>query len=209
MNILVIKANNRPANEAVSSKMYETFMESLKKSSSTHIQTYDLFKEDMPYLGQELFDSLGKLQSGGQLTEEEQRLMSAKQKAMDAVEKADVLVFAFPLWNLTIPARLHTFIDYIYSVGFTFKYDQNGQMLQLLNDKKVIFLNARGGNFSAPEMATSEHAVNYMYHVFHNIFGMEVIDQVIIEGHNAMPEKRDEIIADGLEEVKQVAAQFH
>ena len=37
-----------------------------------------------------------------------------------------------------------------------------------------------------PEMATSEHAVNYMYHVFHNIFGMEVIDQVIIEGHNAM-----------------------
>ena len=27
MNVLVIKANNRPASEAVSSKMYETFME--------------------------------------------------------------------------------------------------------------------------------------------------------------------------------------
>ena len=30
MNVLVIKANNRPASEAVSSKMYETFMEQLK-----------------------------------------------------------------------------------------------------------------------------------------------------------------------------------
>ncbi len=30
MNILVVKANNRPASEAVSSKMYETFMNNIE-----------------------------------------------------------------------------------------------------------------------------------------------------------------------------------
>ena len=31
MNVLVVKANNRPAAEAISSKMYETFMEGVKE----------------------------------------------------------------------------------------------------------------------------------------------------------------------------------
>ncbi|MGM9955320.1 MAG: FMN-dependent NADH-azoreductase, partial [Peribacillus sp.] len=30
MNVLVVKANNRPATEGISSKMYETFMASLE-----------------------------------------------------------------------------------------------------------------------------------------------------------------------------------
>ena len=47
MNALVVKANNRPASEAVSSKMYETFMENLEGANVT---TFDVFAEDMPYL---------------------------------------------------------------------------------------------------------------------------------------------------------------
>ena len=52
MNILVVKANNLPASEAVSSKMYETFIENLE---GVNVTTYDVFAEDMPYL-QNLFD---------------------------------------------------------------------------------------------------------------------------------------------------------
>ncbi len=47
-----------------------------------------------------------------------------------------------------------------------------------------------------------EMAVNYMRNVFGGVFGMQIIDEVIIEGHNAMPDKAQEIIAAGLEEVK-------
>lgn len=35
MNVLVVKANNRPASEAVSSKMYETFMENVESVNVT------------------------------------------------------------------------------------------------------------------------------------------------------------------------------
>ncbi|MDR0267436.1 FMN-dependent NADH-azoreductase [Paenibacillus sp.] len=204
-NVLVVKANNRPAAEAISSRMYETFMESVKGAENLNITTYDVFAEDMPYFGQDLFNAFGKMQNGAELTDVESRIVAAKQKAMDALSAADVVVFAFPLWNLTIPAKLQTFIDYVYAAGFAFKFDSEGNMQQLMTDKKAIFLNARGGYYSAPEAAPMEMAVSYMRNVFGGVFGMEIIGEVVIEGHNASPDKANEIIEAGLNQVKEVA----
>lgn len=202
MNILVVKANNRPASEAVSSKMYETFMNTIE---GVNVTTYDIFAEDMPYLGQDLFNAFGKLQSGEEMTDVEQRILAAKQKAMDAVTAADVVVFAFPLWNLTIPAKLQTFIDYVYQAGFAFKYDENGQLVSLMTDKKAVILNARGGIYSTPETAPMEMSANYIKTVVGGIFGMEITHEVIIEGHAAAPDKAETIIAEGLAKVEEVA----
>ncbi len=205
MNVLVVKANNRPASEAVSSKMYETFMENLE---GVNVTTYDVFEEDMPYFGQELFNAFGKVQSGEEMTDIEQRLLAAKQKAMDALTAADVVVFAFPLWNLTIPAKLQTFIDYTYQAGYTFKYDENGNAVQLMTDKKFIVLNARGGIYSTPEASPMEMSANYIKNVAGGVYGMQLINEVIIEGHAAAPDQAEAIIAEGLEKVKAVAKEL-
>jgi len=205
MNLLVVKANNRPASEGVSSKMYETFMESITDAKNLNVTVYDVFAEDMPYFGQELFNAFGKLQSGEELSELEGRLLTAKQKAKDVFSAADVVVFAFPLWNLTIPAKLHTFIDYIDEAGYTFSYGPDGSPVYLMPEKKVILFNARGGYYSAPEMQKMEHAVNYMRSIFAGMFGMEVMDEVIIEGHNARRDQAEEIIENGLRKVAKTA----
>lgn len=205
MNVLVVKANNRPASEAVSSKMYETFIGNLE---GVNVTTYDVFAEDMPYFGQDLFTAFGKLQSGEAMTDVEQRILAAKQKAMDALSAADLVVFAFPLWNLTIPAKLQTFIDYVYAAGFTFKYDESGQLVSLMTDKKAVILTARGGVYSSPEAAPMEMAATYIKNVVSGVFGMEIVDEVIIEGHNAMPAQAEAIIAEGLEKVAKVAKSF-
>ncbi|SNZ15667.1 FMN-dependent NADH-azoreductase [Terribacillus aidingensis] len=208
MNVLVVKANNRPASEAISSKMYETFMQELEGAENLSVTTYDVFAEDTPYFGQELFDAFGKVQNGAELNDTEQRLLAAKQKAMDLVTAADVVVFAFPLWNLTIPAKLQTFIDYVFAAGFAFKYSAEGSLIPLMTDKKVIFLNARGGVYSLPEAAPMEMSLNYMRNVFGGVFGMEIIDEVVIEGHNASPDRAAQIIEDGLGQVKEAAARL-
>ncbi|AHN23534.1 FMN-dependent NADH-azoreductase [Lysinibacillus sphaericus] len=200
MNVLVVKANNRP--DGISTKMYDTFMENVQ---NVNVTTFDVFAEDMPYFGQDLFNAFGKVQNGEELSDIESRLLAAKQKAMDALTAADVVVFAFPLWNLTIPATLQTFIDYVYQAGFTFKYDENGQLVSLMTDKKAVILNARGGYYSAPEAQPMEMSVNYIKNVVGGVFGMEIIEEVIIEGHNASQDKAEEIIANGLEAVKKVA----
>lgn len=202
MNILVVKANNRPASEAVSSKMYETFMNNIE---GVNVTTYDVFAEDMPYLGQDLFNAFGKLESGEEMTDVEKRILAAKQKAMDAVTAADVVVFVFPLWNLTIPAKLQTFIDYVYQAGYSFKYDENGQLVPLLTDKKAVVLSARGGIYSTPESAPMEMAATYIKNVVGGVFGMEIMDEVIIEGHAAAPDQAENIVAEGQEKVKAVA----
>ena len=207
-NVLVVKANDRPATEGISSRMYEVFMEAVREEGKLNVSTYDVFEEDTPYFGQTLFDALGKSQTGEELTEEESRLLKAKQKAMDAFSGADIIVFVFPLWNLTIPAKLQTFIDYIYASGFTFKYDAEGNLVPLMPDKKIILLNARGGIYSTPEMNPMEMSVNYMRTVFGSLFGMEIVNEVIIEGHNAQPERALEIIEEGMEKVREAAREI-
>ncbi|MFC7063811.1 FMN-dependent NADH-azoreductase [Halobacillus seohaensis] len=204
MNVLVVKANNRP--DGISTRMYNTFLENIQDNKEVNVNTYDLFEEDTPYFGQDFFNALGKLQEGTALNDTEQRILDAKQKAKDVISAADVVVVAFPLWNFTIPAKLQTFIDYLAEAGFSFRYTAEGNLEPLLTDKRVILLNARGGNYSTPSMAPIEMSLNYMRNIFGGHFGMNIKDEVVIEGHAAAPDQAEEIIQAGLEKVSEVAS---
>lgn len=198
-NVLVVKANNRP--DGVSTKMYEAFVAEAK-AQNIEFSTFDVFEENLAYFGQELFNAFGKAQAGEELNEKEAASLASFNKSREALTAADVVVFAFPLWNLTIPAALQSFIDYTYGAGYSFKYDENGNLVSLMTDKKYIVLSARGGIYSSPEAAPSEMAVNYINNVIGGVYGMQKVDEVVIEGHNANPAKAEEIIAEGLEKVK-------
>lgn len=202
-NVLVVKANNRP--DGVSTKMYETFMAEVANVQGVNVTTFDVFEENMPYFGQELFNAFGKAQAGEELSVIEAGSLAAFTKSREVLTAADVVVFAFPLWNMTIPAALQSFIDYTYGAGYTFKYNEEGQLVSLMTDKKYIVLNARGGIYSSPEAAPSEMSVNYINAVIGGVYGMEKIDEVIIEGHASNPAGAEQIIADGLEKVKAAA----
>ncbi|MEK4626909.1 MAG: FMN-dependent NADH-azoreductase [Solibacillus sp.] len=202
-NVLVVKANNRP--DGVSTKMYETFMAEVAKVEGLNVSTFDVFEENLAYFGQELFNAFGKMQNGEALTDLEQASIESFNKSREALTAAEVVVFAFPLWNQTIPAALQSFIDYTYGAGYSFKYDENGQLVSLMTDKKYVVLNARGGIYSNPQMAPLEMAVNYINNVIGGVYGMEKVAEVVIEGHNANQTEAANIIAAGLEQVKDVA----
>lgn len=203
-NVLVVKANNRP--DGVSTKMYETFVAEAAKVEGLNVTTFDVFEENLPYFGQELFNAFGKAQAGEELSEIQAASLAAFNKSREVLTAADVVVFAFPLWNLTIPAALQSFIDYTYGAGYSFKYDENGNLVSLMPDKKYIVLSARGGIYSTSETAPMEMAATYINNVIGGVYGMQKIEEVIIEGHNANPAEAEAIIATGLEKV-QAAAQ--
>ncbi|MEO4054947.1 FMN-dependent NADH-azoreductase [Solibacillus sp. CAU 1738] len=203
-NVLVVKANNRP--DGVSTKMYETFVAEAAKIEGLNVTTFDVFEENLAYFGQDLFNAFGKAQAGEELNEVEAASLASFNKSREALTPADVVVFAFPLWNLTIPAALQSFIDYTYGAGYSFKYDENGNIVSLMTDKKYIVLSARGGIYSTPETAPMEMAATYINTVIGGVYGMQKVDEVIIEGHNADPANAEAIIAAGLEKV-QAAAQ--
>ncbi|MGE7759762.1 FMN-dependent NADH-azoreductase [Peribacillus sp. NPDC097895] len=205
--VLFVKANNRPANQAVSVKLYEAFLASYKESHPNDtVVELDLYKEELPYLGVDMINGTFKASRGLDLTVEEAKAVTVADKYLEQFLAADKVVFGFPLWNLTIPAVLHTYIDYLNRAGKTFKYTPEGPV-GLIGDKKIVLLNASGGVYSEGPKAEVEMAVKYVASMM-SFFGVKNIEKVVIEGHNQFPDKAEEIIAAGLEKAVKVASTF-
>lgn len=205
--VLFVKANNRPANQAVSVKLYEAFLASFKESHPDDtIIELDLYKEELPYVGVDMINGTFKDSRGLDLTEKEAQAVAIADKYLNQFLEADKVVFGFPLWNLTIPAVLHTYIDYLNRAGKTFKYTPEGPV-GLIQNKKIAILNARGGIYSEGPAAEMEMAVKYVESMM-GFFGAKDLEKVVIEGHNQLPNKAEEIIATGLEKASKVASTF-
>ncbi|MFP5110675.1 FMN-dependent NADH-azoreductase [Neobacillus sp. C211] len=205
--VLFVKANNRPADQAVSVKLYEAFLASYKEShpNDTVIEL-DLYNEELPYVGVDMINGTFKASRGLDLTTQEAKAVTVTDKYLDQFLAADKVVFGFPLWNLTIPAVLHTYIDYLNRAGKTFKYTLEGPV-GLIRNKKIALLNASGGVYSKGPAAKLEMAVKYVESMM-GFFGVKEIEKVVIEGHNQFPDKSAGIIAAGLEKAVRVASTF-
>lgn len=206
-SVLFVKANNRPADQAVSVKLYEAFLASYKESHPNDtVVELDLYKEELPYVGVDMINGTFKASRGLDLTAEEAKAVSVADKYLDQFLAADKVVFGFPLWNLTIPAVLHTYIDYLNRVGKTFKYTPEGPV-GLIGNKKIALLNASGGVYSEGPKAEMEMAVKFVANMM-SFFGGKDMEKVVIEGHSQFPDKAEEIIAAGLEKAIKVASTF-
>ncbi|MDC7767578.1 FMN-dependent NADH-azoreductase [Priestia megaterium] len=204
---LFIKANDRSASEAVSVKLYDTFLESYQQShQDEEIIELNLFQEELPYLGADMINGQFKLARGLEVTAAENKAAETANYYLEQFVEADKIVIAFPLWNFTVPAVLHTYFDYLNQAGKTFKYTPEGPV-GLLGDKKVMLLNARGGLYSEGPAADVEMAVKYVSSVL-QFFGIADVNSVIIEGHNQFPDRAQEIIESGLEQAAQAAKTF-
>jgi FMN-dependent NADH-azoreductase len=205
--VLFIKANSRPIEQAVSVKLYYSFLESYKETHpQDEIIELDLFKEDLPYYDTDKINGMFKLGRGMELTTEEKQATDIVNKYLNQFLSADKVVFAFPLWNFTVPAVLHTYIDYLCQAGKTFSYTAEGPV-GLLQEKKIALLNARGGVYSEGPAQSAEMAVNYVTNVL-NFWGVKDITAVIVEGHNQFPDKAEEIIEEGIRRSATTATQF-
>ncbi|MCP3763436.1 FMN-dependent NADH-azoreductase [Domibacillus sp. A3M-37] len=206
-NVLFVKANSRPAEQAVSVQLYNAFLETYRaENPSDNITELDLFAENLPYYDTDKINGMFKLARGMELTAEEKAATDLVTKYLNQFLEADKVVFAFPLWNFTIPAALHTYLDYLNQAGKTFSYTPEGPV-GLLKNKKVTLLNARGGVYSEGPMQSLEMAVNYVKAVM-AFWGVEDVQTIVIEGHNQFPDRSAEIVQAGLDTAKEAALTF-
>lgn len=203
--VLFIKANDRE--QAVSLQLYDMFLEVYRDSNpSDEITELDLFRAELPYFDNKMFSGLYKLAQGLDTSSEEQQAADTANYYLEQFMAADKVVFAFPLWNFTIPAQLLTYLSYLYQVGKVVKYTEHGAV-GLLSDKKAVLLNARGGVYSEGPALNSEMAVAYMAKVL-NAFGITSLEKVIVEGHNQFPERAEHIITAGVSKAAELAMRF-
>jgi len=202
--VLFVKANCRPIEQSVSVKLYHAFLDSYKETHpQDEIVELDLFKENLPYYDTDKINGMYKLANGYELTNEEKAATDLVNKYLDQFISADKVVIAFPLWNFTVPAVLHTYIDYLCQSGKTFRYSKEGP-IGLLSDKKVQLLHARGSVYPP---GSGEAAVSFLTGIL-SFWGVKDVNTVIVEGHNQFSDRAEQIIQEGLEKAASAANQF-
>lgn len=205
--VLFVKANNRPADQAVSVQLYEAFLNSYKTSHpQDEVVELDLFAENIPYYDAFVLGANFKASQGMEVSAEEQAAVDRVNKYLTQFLGADKVVIAFPLWNFAVPAVLHSYFDYLSQAGKTFKYTAEGPV-GLAGGKKVMLLHASGGVYSEGPGADIELAVRYVQTLL-GFWGITDVEKFIIEGHNAFPDRSQQIVADGLQNAATVAQNF-
>jgi FMN-dependent NADH-azoreductase len=204
-NVLFVKANNRE--ESISLKLYDAFLSEFRaKNPNDKITELDLFEAELPYYNGDTYSGIIKQSKGEELTTREQDAIAVANRYADQFLAADKVVFAFPLWNFTIPAQLLTYLSYLSQPRKTFTYTAQGSV-GLQGGKKVVLLNARGSVYSEGPLARMEMSVNYVKSML-GFWGITDIETVVIEGHMQFQDRAQQIIETGLAEAAEAASVF-
>jgi FMN-dependent NADH-azoreductase len=153
--VLYIKANTKPDDVSRTFQISNKFIEAYqKKHPEDEIITLDLYKEGIKLLtAQDVNDVFSPK------TEESRKHPILKYAYQFA--EADKYVIAEPMWNLSIPAILKAYIDYICVTGITFKYTETGPV-GLCTGKKAVHITSRGGVYSQGQGADYEMGDRYL-----------------------------------------------
>ena len=153
--VLYIKANARPEEVSRTYRISESFVKAYKKSHpDDEIITLDLYKEGISFLPQGELSDLHRPKPG------ERKDHHILKYAFQFLE-ADKYIIAAPMWNLSIPAILKAYIDYICVTGITFKYTAQGPV-GLCQGKKAVHIVSRGGQYAEGAGASFEMGDRYL-----------------------------------------------
>lgn len=157
--VLYIKANAKTDEDSRTYRIANSFInEYYKVHPEDEVITLDLYQEEIKFLPPEELSTLHAPISG------EGKDHPILKYAYQFIE-ADKYVIAEPLWNLSIPAILKAYIDYITIAGITFEYTGSGPV-GLCKDKKAVNITTRGGGYSEEPMASYEMGDRYLRTIF-------------------------------------------
>lgn len=198
MKVLYIKANPKRDEESETFKLANVFLNEYKaKNPQDEIIELDLYKENIKPLDSELLQEMFSKQDGEIL----------KQAKLFA--SCDKYIIAAPMWNLSFPAILKVYFDYIMYVGIAFKYTESGP-IGLLNDKprKLVHIVTRGGLYSEGPASEFEMGDRYIRTIF-NFIGIRDIKTLKLELTNVLSkEQLEEVSRTVYEEAKVFAKEF-
>ncbi|MBO3325303.1 FMN-dependent NADH-azoreductase [Clostridium perfringens] len=195
--VLYIKANIKNEGESRTFKVSDSFVEEYKKNNpEDEIITLDLYKENIDFLRA---DDLGKLFGP---KDEESKNNSILKYAYQFAD-ADKYIIAAPMWNLSFPAILKAYIDYVSVSGITFKYTAEGPV-GLLNNKKAVHIVSRGGGY---DNSPYEMGDRYLRTIL-GFFGIKDIETIGIDNLDVMGVNVEEKVEEGIEKAISLAKKF-
>jgi FMN-dependent NADH-azoreductase len=208
--VLYITAHPHDESQSYSMAVGKAFIDSYKENNpNDEVVHVDLYSENIPHIDADVFSGWGKLRSGqafDELSAEEKAKVSRLNELSDQFIAADKYVFVTPLWNFSFPPVMKAYLDSVAVAGKTFKYTEQGP-IGLLSGKKALHIQARGGVYSEGPAAQMEMGHRYIT-IMMSFFGINEVEGLFVEGHNAMPDKAQEIKENAIARAKDLGHTF-
>lgn len=126
----------------------------LESHPQFEVETLDLALDPLPHWGPEAIK--GFMAQDGERTPEGQAAVDLSEQLIRQVESAKVIVIGCPMYNMSMPTQLKSWIDHLTRAGRTFKFTGQGQYKGLIWNKKVFVILSRGGDYSAPPASSAD-----------------------------------------------------
>lgn len=198
--ILYIKANAKEEGQSRTFELSDSFIEEYRKQNpNDEIITLDLYKEKVAPLP---VGQLMELHVPSPETGKDHPIL----KYAFQFKEADKYVIAEPFWNLSIPAILKAYIDYITVIGITFHYTETDPV-GLCTGKKAVNFVTRGGNYSMEPAASYEMCDRYLRTLF-GFLGITDFTTISADGMDIIGADTQAILEKAKNDAKQLAKTF-
>ncbi|MDP4268218.1 MAG: NAD(P)H-dependent oxidoreductase [Bacteroidota bacterium] len=198
--VLYIKANARPDGISRTYRISDSFIKEYKKTHpADEIITLDLYKEGINFLPVGELSDLHRPKAGE--GKDHPILKYAFQFA-----EADKYVIAEPLWNLSIPAILKAYLDYITITDITFKYTEKGPV-GLCQGRKAVNITTRGGAYLEGPGSAFEMGDRYLRTLF-AFFGIRDFTTIAAEELDVIGADVEAIVGKAIKQAQEKAKDF-
>lgn len=195
MKVLCIISTPKPIEKSYGKKMIDAFLDEYKKNNPGDIvDILDLYENQYHALKNEDIE-MAINEGRGLMVDEANKFKSY-----------DKYIIGAPMWNLTIPAALKSYIDHIVTANVTFKYNKFGIPSGLLKNRSVFYIGTRGGYYPFP-VSLFAHDVSYIKFIL-KFIGIKKFKSFTLDGIDQKPEKIERNFGKVLEKIRTYARQF-
>ena len=167
MKILQIKSSILD-NNSTSNKYSSNLIDSIKHPND-EIIVRDVSLNPVTPLSGSVLGELGNPNSA--VTKEHNYLI-------EEIKSADIVVIGAPMYNFSIPSTLKNYFDAITKAGITFKYNEQGQPVGFLSNKKTYIIISRGGKYKEQGITFQEDYLKMQL----GFIGLTDIKFIFVEG---------------------------
>lgn len=203
--LLVIKANPKPTEASYGLTVGQAFVDAYKEANpNAEVTELNLFDMYIPEVDGKMFAARGALANGAaftDLSEEQQKQLSTSSELLEQFLAHDQYVFITPMWNLSFPARMKSYLDTLHIPGKTFRYTEDGSV-GLVEGKKALHIHSAGGFYNSDTLG------GRLLHDILGFMGIEDVETLYIEGQDKLPNNTEEIKEQAKEKAVAIAKRF-
>ena len=127
-------------------------------------------------------------------TDQHKKMFELSDKLVNELKESDIIIISTPIYNFGPPATLKAWSDLAARVSQTFKYNEDGRRIGLLEDKQVYLVITSGGT---KVNGKEDFLTPWLIHVL-NFFGIKKIkiiaaDQMALDYKKSIKDAEDQI----------------